>query len=153
MTSTSDDNPPIVKVSDEIRSFYAEHGIDLVREFTTSKDGHGVRFVRLNPRFDREETIRQLKVSFELGFHYRALSVMHLRRHPRILLTWIILYRLRTNYRHRRGIISLYQSPGLILRSDFTPYLGISLCLNHLVFKVPACMVKMLARVLQWRRS
>ncbi|CAB9521214.1 Ribosomal RNA small subunit methyltransferase F [Seminavis robusta] len=71
--ATEDSNTSSSLISDDLRSFYATHGLDIDRlvdhksqndKARATSDGNATfasRFVRLNPRFDREETLRRLK--------------------------------------------------------------------------------------------
>lgn len=49
-----------------IREFYAKHDIDYDAAMS-SRSCQPYRFIRLNPRFDTEETLKMVKVSSETG--------------------------------------------------------------------------------------
>ena len=50
-------------LSAELRQFYDQHGIKGIDEYITTKQAPAARFVRLNPRFQQDETLRLLKAS------------------------------------------------------------------------------------------
>ena len=62
------------RISDELRTYYDKHGIDVDRLVVADGEGEdddddetnhlfsAWRFIRLNPRFDRDETLSRLKV-------------------------------------------------------------------------------------------
>jgi 16S rRNA C967 or C1407 C5-methylase (RsmB/RsmF family) len=62
METTSSNTPPI---SDDLRCFYSQHGLDIDR--LVMQDGlcdgstFASRFIRLNPRFDKQETLSRLQ--------------------------------------------------------------------------------------------
>ena len=59
-------------VSNELKKFYENHGIDVdCLAEVSDEDPSASRFIRLNPRFDRNETLLLLKVrALESSFYH-----------------------------------------------------------------------------------
>ncbi|CAJ1908961.1 unnamed protein product [Cylindrotheca closterium] len=78
---------PPSRISQELRNFYAEHNVDLARLEQVGKSGESdpfpFRFVRLNPRFDRGESLKILNK--EVGEH----KVEGKEPHKPIPVNWI----------------------------------------------------------------
>ena len=62
------DSPTILpqqpsRITNDLRGFYAEHGVDVDRLVDGERSlSFASRFVRLNPRFDKQETLEKLRV-------------------------------------------------------------------------------------------
>jgi hypothetical protein len=64
--------PRAPKIPDDLRAFYSKHDIEVDRLFVDGRKGgdeteeinspFSSRFIRLNPRFDKDETLSLLKV-------------------------------------------------------------------------------------------
>jgi 16S rRNA C967 or C1407 C5-methylase (RsmB/RsmF family) len=69
---TTKSSPPAI--SGDLRCFYSQHGLDidcLVRQQDGSCDGSSFvsRFIRLNPRFDKQETLTRLQAELTATHH------------------------------------------------------------------------------------
>lgn len=73
---TSNDSKPVksvLRISNELQKFYAEHNVDLSSLISGKADPFPYRYVRLNPRYNRTETLKMLKE--ELGWSEDPLPV------------------------------------------------------------------------------
>ena len=54
------------RITNDLRGFYAEHGVDVDRLVDGERSiCFASRFVRLNRRFDKQETLEKLKVTMK----------------------------------------------------------------------------------------
>lgn len=69
MTNTGDNEDTIIKkIAPELEEFYASHNIQLSSLLQTSNNQEGYRFVRLNPRYDKKETLELLRKELDHKF-------------------------------------------------------------------------------------
>jgi hypothetical protein len=76
-TSKEKDNRPTtqsetsssMKMCPELKEFYERHGLDGAEQLVLDASQHAPsRFIRLNPRYDKQATLRLLEVCFEYWF-------------------------------------------------------------------------------------
>lgn len=58
-----------MKMCPELKEFYERHGLDGAEQLVLNASQHAPsRFIRLNPRYDKQATLRLLEVCFEYWF-------------------------------------------------------------------------------------
>lgn len=67
--SNESDNEKSVKMCPELKEFYTRHGVVDAEDLLDANGpsaASSLRFIRLNPRYDKEETLRLLEVCWHL---------------------------------------------------------------------------------------
>jgi len=103
-----------IKMCPELKAFYDRHGIVGAEEMLVADAQHEMRFVRLNPRHDKDETLAHLKVR-TFPYIYFVFVLFQLWNLTRFLIN------------NRRNLVMeavSYQSLGSMIVLAFMPFLA-----------------------------